>query len=229
MHPVSPRLIHKINADRAASRYFEGLQYQIEISLQAGRIADHYHRVTLFKAEEIPCHPLLFGVSGQRICTRQVCDRYLRVKSASAKGVCNRFARPVARMLFEPRQAVKDGAFANVGVARQGNHHSVTRRRPIFSGGPSARRLTRKSHSHLSLSERASASSDTDAPLSHRFHDHAFGIITAQSNHRTPYAKCRRLAEHSSVDTFHPSARNQPDILQPSAHRSSCGHRNHRR
>ena len=60
--------IHKIYTDQDAIRYFQYLEDQVEIALQAGGVADHGNRVHSSEAEKISGDFLLRGMGKQGIC-----------------------------------------------------------------------------------------------------------------------------------------------------------------
>jgi hypothetical protein len=99
-------------------RYFRNLNEQIEISLQAGSIADYDDRLGIAEADEITRGGFLLGICRQGIAPGQVDKRTARI-AAIACGKPDSFACPVSRVLLQPREMIENRAFAYIRIARE--------------------------------------------------------------------------------------------------------------
>ena len=110
--------VEQVHAEQNMRRYLRNLNQQIEISLQAGGIADYDDRLGITEADEIARGGFLLGICRQGIAPGQVDKRTARI-AAVACGKPDGFARPVSRVLIQPRQIIENRAFAYIRIARE--------------------------------------------------------------------------------------------------------------
>ena len=102
------RFVKKIYADKHIGGYLHCLQNKIQVPFKTGSVADHYHRIGLFKKYIVPCGFLFCGMSQQGICSGQISQYVtLSVMNAKSLGSGNGLSRPVSRMLIKPRKGIE--------------------------------------------------------------------------------------------------------------------------
>ena len=84
--------------------------------MQAGSVADYDDRLGIAEADEIARGGFLLGICRQGIAPGQVDKRTARI-AAVACGKPDGFARPVSRVLLQPREMIKNRAFAYIRIA----------------------------------------------------------------------------------------------------------------
>ena len=116
------RLVQQVHAHHQPGCDLPDLQDEIQVSAKAGGVRHGQGHIRRAGEKIIPGHLLLGGVGGEGIGAGQVHQADGAVpgpEGALRRG--NGFARPVPRMLMQPRQGVEDGGFAHIGIARQGH------------------------------------------------------------------------------------------------------------
>ena len=96
------RLVHQVDADDRARLQLDRLQNEVQVALEARRIAHDDRSVRAAEAQEIPRRFLLGGVGHQRVAARQV-DEHIAVPAerAVALRIRDRLPRPVpGRLLY---------------------------------------------------------------------------------------------------------------------------------
>ena len=109
------RFVEQVHTEQNMRRYLRNLNQQIEISLQAGGVADYDDRLGISEADEITRGGFLLGICRQGIAPGQVDKRTARI-AAVACGKPDGFARPVSRVLIQSRQIIENRAFAYIRI-----------------------------------------------------------------------------------------------------------------
>ena len=126
---VARGLIDEVDAQHRAVGDLQHLQHHVHVALQARGVGHHHRHIGLTEEDEVAGDFLVFRGRGQRIGAGQVDDAITLVAEVEeALGLAHGLARPVAGVLFQPRQAVENGALARVRVAGEG--HDIARFAP---------------------------------------------------------------------------------------------------
>ena len=122
LQPVLFRLVQQIYTHHQPGGDLPDLQDEIQVSAQAGGVCHGQGHIRRTGEKVIPGHLLLGRAGSERISAGQVHQVYGAVpgpEAALRQG--HRFARPVSRVLVQPRQGVENRGFAHIGIARQGH------------------------------------------------------------------------------------------------------------
>ena len=119
-------LVHEVDADNGASGDLQNLQHEVQVALEAGRVADDDHGVRSAEAQKVARDLLFGGLGAERVRARNVHEhiRFSR-KAAYALRAAHGFARPVPGVLAQPGERVEHGALAHVRVPGQRNDASA--------------------------------------------------------------------------------------------------------
>ncbi len=99
-------------------RQRQKLQGEEKASLQAAGVADRHNQVGGLAEEKVPRDLLLLGVGQKRIASGKVSDliEYAFVANC-APGQIYGLSGPVARVLTQAGQSVKERAFPHIGIS----------------------------------------------------------------------------------------------------------------
>ena len=123
---VALSLIDEVDAQHRPIGDLQHLQNHVYVALQARGVGHHHCHIGLTEENEVAGDLLVLRGGGQRVGARQVDDAIaLAAEVEEAFGLAHGLARPVAGVLFEPREAVENGALARVGIAGEG--HDIAR------------------------------------------------------------------------------------------------------
>ena len=120
---VTTRLIDQVQADDGAVSNFQHLQRQIQVALQSRGVHHNNRHIRLAEEDKIAGHLLVQTGGKQRVGAGQI-DNFVALVAVAvaALGAGHRFAWPIAGMLAQAGQGIKDGTLAGIRIAGQGNH-----------------------------------------------------------------------------------------------------------
>ena len=135
-HTLALRLVQEVDAHHGAGLELQGLEYQIQVALQAGGVAHHHRPVRAAEAKEVPGHLLLGGVGHEGVGAGEVHQHIAPAAPLTAAlGAGHCLARPVAGVLAQAGKGVEHGGLAHVGIARQGHDAVIGPLTPEHQGG----------------------------------------------------------------------------------------------
>lgn len=121
--------IHHVDTQHNRHRQAQELCEQIEISLYGSGIGDHHDDVRPFLQNKISGNLFFKRVGGEAVGSRQVDHtKFDTVVNASTFAALNRLTRPVANVLIQARQQIKDGGLPDVGLAPLGRRSGLSGR-----------------------------------------------------------------------------------------------------
>ena len=116
---ITACLVEEVHAEDDLIGDLQHLQQEVHVALQAGGVSDDDRDVGAVEEDEVAGDLLILARRGEGISTWEV---YNLVALASvvegALSLADRLARPVPRMLLEPREGIEDGALPRIGVPR---------------------------------------------------------------------------------------------------------------
>lgn len=120
--------IAKIDTEDQIVGQILNLKNQIQIPLQTGGVADGDDRICIAVADKVPGHLFLSGVRQKGVGAWQVNKDIAAVmEDTAALGTGDRFAGPVACVLAQTGQIIKDCAFSDIGISGQGYYEITVR------------------------------------------------------------------------------------------------------
>ena len=122
MYSPALRFVQQVHAQQHRLSCLHHLQQQLHVPFQTASVTDQQHRVRTAVTDEIPGQLLLRRGRRQGIGPGHIHQHIAPLFAAAvAPGVADGLARPVAGVLLHAGEIIEYGAFAHVGVSRQGD------------------------------------------------------------------------------------------------------------